>query len=74
MNKFKITYTVVKLSKVPNQMTVINGGIIYFGARGSNIFIEIASEQKGITIENEDGRRAIKVKYIPAWLSYFILW
>lgn len=58
-----------------------NGPSVNFGLKGSKTFLEGASEQKKSAylarhnkILLKDGRRAVDVKYSPAWLSKRILW
>lgn len=54
---------------------------VHFGAKNSTTFIEGASEKKRNSyrarhskIILKDGRRAIDVKYSPAFLSWNLLW
>lgn len=52
-----------------------------FGASGSQTYLEGASDEKKLAYQKrhsqiylKDGRRAIDVKYSPAWLSMRLLW
>jgi hypothetical protein len=58
-----------------------DGTHVDFGARGSITYLEGASEAKRRAyrarhsqIYLKDGKRAIDVKYSPAWLSWNLLW
>ena len=57
------------------------GKLIHFGAKNSTTFLEGASEEKRKSyrarhskIILKDGRRAIDVRYSPAFLSWHLLW
>lgn len=57
------------------------GKLIHFGAENSTTFLEGASKEKRKSyrarhskIILKDGRRAIDVKYSPAFLSWHLLW
>jgi hypothetical protein len=58
-----------------------SGRTVHFGLCGSHTFLEGASPQKRAAyrarhsrIILKSGRRAIDVKYSPAYLSYHLLW
>lgn len=83
LKKYKVPYSEVAYSDKPTKKLMLNmdGKIIHFGAKGSNTYIEGAPIEKRNAyrarhqkIFLKDGRRAIDVKYSPAWLSYYILW
>lgn len=58
-----------------------DGTKIDFGARNSITFLDGASDEKRNLYNKrhsqiflKDGRRAIDIKYSPAWLSWHLLW
>jgi hypothetical protein len=83
MDDLNVPYQKVELSNLKEKKikVVINNRIIHFGNKNSHTFIEGASEKvrdayraRHSRIMLANGRRAIDVKYSPAWLSWFLLW
>lgn len=83
LRALNVPYVSLSLSEKPNKKirVIIDNKVIHFGDKRSQTFLEGASESKRKAYKArhervllKDGRRAIDVKYTPAWLSYHILW
>jgi hypothetical protein len=83
LKKYKIPYDYVMLSDKPNKKIKIsiNGKIIHYGLKGSQTWIEGASEDKknsyqarASKITNKNGEYTYKIRYTPNFLSYWTLW
>ena len=78
-----VKYSSVSLSDRPGKKIklVVDGKTVHFGAKGSETYLEGASESKraGYRARHEKimlktGQRAVDVELSPAWLSMNVLW
>lgn len=83
LNELKVPYEYVRLSEKPDKKIVIriNGKTIHFGQKGSQTFIEGASEKKrdayrarASKITNKKGEYTYLIPFTNNYLSYHILW
>lgn len=84
LHKLRIPFVSVGISEKKGKklrLTLMDGSRIDFGAKGSQTYLEGASEAKKRAFQSrhskirlKDGSRAIDMKYSPAWLSWHILW
>ena len=83
MRQLRIPFESIELSNRPDKRikVVIDGNTIHFGSKHGFTFLDGASEEtrnhyraRHSKLMLRDGRRAIDVKYSPAYLSWHVLW
>jgi hypothetical protein len=84
LHKLRIPFISVGISEKKGKklrITLMDGHTVDFGARGSQTYLEGASESKrkayqarASKIKNKAGEFTYQKKYTPNFLSYWVLW